>query len=219
MSSDSSRQNRAREHSLFGGLGLSLGVLVVVLLVFAILRVVIAWRGESPAAALRDAITQSAIFGACLVVLFAIFALWQSGTVRRNRSLRAERLDAVVLSSGRSPRTVDALRSLAGADSSELSVPLGLSLVADPVGLEVWGGWAQARLIASFPWVKVQSVEVTNVAELGRRSRGLLFNVIGQGGVVELPFIITGRGFAGLYPERERVLEDVAHEMRELSEA
>lgn len=148
------------------------------------------------------------LLAGALAILYGVSALWGTGTLRRNRQLKQLFPHVLVLGGVRSRTMADAVKRVRGDKS--LTLPIGLSMTITSRGVEIWAGWAETRSLLQLPWSAIQHVTATNLAELGRSSRGLAIGALTPSGIVEVEMIITGRGLAGLFPETKSHLEDVA---------
>jgi len=92
-------------------------------------------------------------------------------------------------------------------------LPLTFCLLGNPRGVELWGG-SPKRPYEYFhiPWASVVTIDVADIDEYARTSRGLNVVVRDPEGTAEigLPFIVTGRGPGRIFPQSRVVLEGVA---------
>lgn len=122
--------------------------------------------------------------------------------------------------SGRVPQLISALGSSGYPEEFDFNadhLPYALCLVANQDRLELWGGTPSAPFEYLFVgWDEVIDVVPTQVQELGRWSRGLLVSLRSSDGsrAVDLPFVVLGRGFAGLFPETEASVAGTATRIR-----
>ena len=186
------------------------GLLLIVFLSFTVLAAVgrqTAYArdaGEDPLPRLLN--LAAWVAGGITLLLLGAF-LWRLSALRKRNALAAGRPDALVVSVLRSVQVRDALKSILGTNEKQSVVPAALNLLADSVGIAVLDG---SQTLVSFGWGDVRAIEPTIVQELGRTSRGLAIVIERDDLQLELPFIVTGRGLGGLFPEHQDVLEDLS---------
>lgn len=147
--------------------------------------------------ALLDFLLLASIVTGAALVLFAGLMIWSTRGGHRAALIGAARPGSVVLRAMRARGLRAAVRKL----KVEVQfVPIGLTIVADDSGFEVWGGSAEHPVrLGRSRWDEVAGIRVAHVARLGRASDGLLVSIIDGDRVVDLPFAIIGAGFGGLF--------------------
>lgn len=210
---DNPRNGRQDRVARFGLLGNVVPSLVVLLVAIFILRLALASSGEGRQATLVT-------LGVAVGLTFAVYgsaAIWNLGTLLRNRRIRVARPGSLILGGVRSRELVEAVPRL-GKDLQSLdhSVPLSLSLTFSSQSVEMWTGWGRPEKVFSFEWKDVEQIRFVEIAELGRRSRGIELAIRSDPGTTNVPFIVTGRGPAGLFPETEAHLVGYAQEAEAL---
>lgn len=169
-----------------------------------------ALRGGMRSEAMIDFLLLAAIVSGAVLVLFAVVMIWAARAGQRAAVLAAARPGALVLRSGRASGVRRAVRAL----RTEVPfVPLGLTLLADHTGFEVWCGSPERPVrLSRAAWDAVADIRVTRVTRLGRASGGITVAVLDgdDGAPVELPFVVLGSGLGGLGapsgPDLERIV-------------
>jgi len=149
-----------------------------------------------------DFLVLAAVIAACVLTAFAVAMLWAARARQRAMVLSDARPDAVVVAAQRAPGMARGARAL-GADVPV--VPLGLTLVADDSGIEVWSGSPENLLrVGRAPWHAVAGIRATRLTRMGRSGGGIVVTVADRAGesLVELPFAIVGAGLGGLFAPR-----------------
>ena len=144
------------------------------------------------------------------VPLSVAMLLWRATGVVRETRLRRRFPESEVLTAGRSSELPDRIAQLRGSKFRKLSFtafPASVSLVLDTSALSVWMGVIEPFEVFRFEWRDVENLRAIEIAELGRSSAGLGVTVSHEKALIELPFIVMGRGFAGLFPESKSRLE------------
>lgn len=175
-----------------------------------VLAAAAAFHGGFGQDAVADFLLLAAIVTGSVLVLFAVLMIWSARAGHRADALAAARPGALVLRGGRAAglrRAVSALRT------EVPFVPVGLTLLADDRGFEVWCGSAEHPLrLGRAPWEAVSDIRVTRVTRLGRATGGITVTVLdgSEGAAVELPFAVLGSGLGGLAvpsgPELEQLV-------------
>src|SRR5690606_16409273 len=136
--------------------------------------------------------------------------IWAARAGQRAAVIAAARPGAIVLRAGRARgarRAVQALRA------EVRFVPLGLTLLADDMGFEVWCGSPEHPVrLGRVAWDAVAEVRVSRVTRLGRASGGITVVVrdASDGAAVEVPFLVLGSGLGGLGAPTGPQLEHIA---------
>jgi hypothetical protein len=104
---------------------------------------------------------------------------------------------------------------LARASRDATHVPLFLALVADPAGLEVWGGMVKPRLIWSSEWSNLSDLRVGATFD-GRQAYQCLEFELRDPQRVQVQFVVTGRGVSGLGAVEGERLQALVTELSEL---
>jgi hypothetical protein len=153
----------------------------------------------------------AAVIAASVLGAFTIVMIWGARAGQRAEVLAQARPGAVVLRAQRAPRLAGAVHAL---NAEVAVVPLGLTIVADDAGFEVWSGSPEHLLrVGRAPWDAVADIRVTRVTRMGRGGGGIVVTVLGAPGeaVVELPFALVGVGMGGLFaPTGARLTSIVA---------
>ncbi len=179
-------------------------------LVSLALAAVAAFFGGFGTDAVIDFLLLAAIVTGGVLVLFAVLMVWSTRAGHRAAALAAARPGALVLRGGRARGLRRAVRAL----RTEVPfVPIGLTLLADTTGFEVWCGSAEHPVrLGRVPWESVADIRVTRVTRLGRATGGVTVTVLdgAAGAGVELPFAVLGSGLGGLAvpdgPELEQIV-------------
>lgn len=196
-------------------------------LIFVVGQFIIVFRsafknaGSNTAAAWGTVAWDIGILAGLILLLFAGSAIWRSAQTARERKLSIDRPGAIILTGVFSQVSRREIKrgDMSFVQGEEPYLPVAFTIVADHTGLEFWAGWGEYRKFYETSWTAISGVSAQDIAERSRRSAGLLFTVhIGER-TVQLPVIITGRGFARLFPEDVVVLERIASEMSLLKTA
>jgi len=151
----------------------------------------------------------AALIATSVLVAFAVAMVWAARAAQRAGVLAAARPGAVVLQAQRAP----GLAPAASALSAEIPVmPIGLTIVADDSGVEVWAGSPEHLLrIGRAPWHAVADIRVTRMTRMGRAGGGIVVTVFDPAGdsMTELPFAIVGVGLGGLFAPTGARLESM----------
>jgi hypothetical protein len=151
----------------------------------------------------------AAVIAVSVGIAFTIAMIWATRAAQRAAVLAEARPGAVVLRAQRAPGLAPAVHAL----SAEIPMmPLGLTIVADDSGLEVWSGSPENLLrIGRAPWHAVADIRVTRVTRLGRAGGGIVVTVADPSGdaLTDLPFAIVGVGLGGLFAPTGARLESV----------
>ncbi|TXK19226.1 hypothetical protein [Homoserinibacter sp. GY 40078] len=174
-----------------------------------VLAAAFAFRTGFDASTVRDFLLLASIVSGCVLLAFVGIMVWATRAGHRAAVLSASRPGAVVI---RAMRSRGLASAAAGMASGRRVLPIGITLVADDGGIEVWGGPAEEPVrIARAPWQSVQAIRVGRVNRAGRASDGLLFTVgIAADGGVELPVAVVGTGLGGLSSLTPAALERLA---------
>ena len=146
-----------------------------------------------------DFLVLAAVIAVCVLTAFAVAMVWSARAGQRADVLAQARPGAVVVPAQRAPGLARGARAV-GADVPV--VPLGLTLVADDSGIEVWSGSPENLLrVGRAPWHVVADIRATRVTRMGRSGGGIVLTVVdgSGGGLTELPFAIVGAGLGGLF--------------------
>lgn len=174
-----------------------------------------ALRGGMSADAMADFLLLAAIVSGTVLVLFAVVMIWSARAGQRAAVIAAARPGALVLRAGRASGARRAVRAL----RTEVPfVPLGLTLLADHTGFEVWCGSPEHPVrLGRAPWDAVADIRITRVTRLGRASGGITVTVLdGAGGApVEIPFVVLGSGLGGLAAPCGTELEHIVCSLRD----
>lgn len=180
----------------------------------ALSAVAVFWNGFG-VGAVADFLLLAAVITGATLVMYAFLMIWATRAAQRADALALARPGALVVRAGRARGLSRMTRAL----RTEVPfVPLGLTLVADHTGLEVWVGPAEHPIrLARAPWEAVVEVRVTRVTRFGRAAGGLTVIVRdGEGGAaVELPVAVLGSGLGGLSVPTGVELEAIAEAIRE----
>ncbi|MCC7128689.1 MAG: hypothetical protein IT192_07730 [Microbacteriaceae bacterium] len=136
------------------------------------------------------------------VLIFLGSAVWRWRNSKRDVVL-AQRPDVVVAPTGWSRTLSSAVLDLQENEVVDHLVKhgLGMSLVASKEGIEIWSGSSSSpRKSFEIDWKVIEGIEPSVTQEWGRRSRGITFKVKGAERMIAVPLIVTGAGFAGLFP-------------------
>lgn len=175
----------------------------------------VAFFGRIGTDAMVDFLMLAAIVSGSVLVLFAVLMIWSARAGHRVAALAAARPGALVLRGGRARglgRAVSALRT------DVPFVPIGLALLADDTGFEVWCGAAEHPVrLGRAPWELVSDIRATRITGLGRATGGITVTVLDgpDGTGVELPFAVLGSGFGGLGAPSGHELEQLVCALRE----
>jgi|GEM_PF-1989800 len=170
-----------------------------------------AFSGGFGTNAVVDFLLLAATVTGSVLVLFAVLMVWSARAGHRAAAIAAARPGALVLRGARARglrRAVSALRT------DVPFIPIGLTLLADETGFEVWCGSAEHPVrLGRVPWESVADIRVTRVTRLGRATGGITLTVLdgADGTGVELPFAVLGSGLGGLAvpdgPELEQLVD------------
>lgn len=189
---------------IFGRLGADLVFFVLAFLGYCLILFARA-RSLGATVTLEGVIRQNIGWAVLGLLLFAAVVAWRVGYFVRARQLARTRTSAVIFDTGRAKALGDVIPSLSPAQlTSDPPWPLGLTAVADESGLTLWGGWRELCEYLNLRWEDVTSIQFTEVAELGRRSRGIVVRVRSEPGEVDVPLVVTGSGLAGLFPKSRK---------------
>lgn len=156
-----------------------------------------------------DAVVRQNIGGASIaLLLFLAVVVWRMGYYARSRQLAREHSFAVIFDTGRTKALGDVVRLVSSGQVGQArALPLGLTGVVDESGLALWGGWSDLDRLVILRWDDIRSLNVAEIAELGRRSRGIVVRTRIDGSDVDVPLIVTGGGVAGLFPKSRKEIE------------
>jgi hypothetical protein len=105
-------------------------------------------------------------------------------------------------------RVVHAARESAVWPEAPLTLPSAFSFLADDEGLSFWSTVSEPFL--SLPWSVISSIEVAQVTgDRGYSFRGLGLTIAPHGHPVTLPIVIMRKGILGVFPARDRELEQI----------
>jgi hypothetical protein len=159
----------------------------------------------SSAAAWRDVGSIGVDVLIAFVVLMCAISAIKSVSSRRERTLRSRFPMALVLSSGIIPQLRQAaMNSLSVENDGYVLTKRSwyISLMAAPDGISMWNGWGEPREIGRWDWTDVLDIQASTFEELGRSSNGVAITIRHGEGSLELPFVIVGSGFGGLFPAK-----------------
>lgn len=172
------------------------------------------FRGGIDVRATVDFLLLAAIVTGSVLVLFAGLMIWSTRAGQRAAALAAARPGALVLRGTRARGLARAVRAL----RTEVPfVPIGITLLADDSGIEVWSGSAEHPVrLGRAPWDAVADIRVTRVTRLGRSVGGITVSVRdgADGALVELPFAALGSGLGGLSVPTGVQLESLVEALR-----
>ncbi len=155
-----------------------------------------AFRTGVDARSAVDFLLLASILTGAALVLFAGLMIWSTRAGQRVAALAAARPGALVLRGMRARGLRSAVRALRAETPF---VPIGLTLLADDSGFEVWGGSAEHPVrLGRARWDEVVDVHVAHVTRWGRASDGIVVTVAEDDRIVELPFAVLGSGLGGL---------------------
>ena len=170
---------------------------------------IVAFHSGFTLAAAADFLVLSAIVTGTVMIMFAGAMIWATRAAQRASVLAAARPGAVVLQAQRAPGLAQAVHVLR---AEVRVVPIGLTIVADDSGLEVWCGSAEQPLrLGRAPWHAIAEVRATRVTRWGRAGGGITVTLTDDpdAAPTELPFAIVGQGLGGLFAPSGRRLEAV----------
>ncbi|MFT4028739.1 MAG: hypothetical protein QM675_02595 [Protaetiibacter sp.] len=170
-------------------------------------------RGFAPGG-VTDFLLLAAIVTGTTLVLYAGLMLWATRAGQRVQVIAALRPEALVLHGARARGLRSAVRSL---HTDVPFVPIGLTLLADQTGFEVWAGSPEHPIrLGRAPWESVADIRVTRVALWGRAAGGITVTVVPgpDARLVELPFAVLGAGLGGLSAPSGAELEQLAEVLR-----
>ena len=191
-------------------------------LIFVVGQFIIVFRsafknaGSNNTAAWGTVAWDIGILAGLILLLFAGSAIWRSAQTARERKLSIDRPGAIILTGVFSQVSRREIKrgdmSFVQGGEPYLPVAFTISSLITRASNSGLGG-ASIEKFYKTSWTAISAVSAQEIAERSRRSAGLLFTVhIGER-TVQLPVIITGRGFARLFPEDITVLERVASDM------
>lgn len=158
--------------------------------------------------AAADFLVLAGIIAVVVLTAFTVAMVWAARAAQRAAVLESARPGALVLRAQRAPGLAPAVHAL----SAEIPVmPIGLTIVADDSGIEVWAGSPENLLrVGRAPWHTVADIRVTRMTRMGRAGGGIVVSVFdGSGATTELPFAIVGVGLGGLFAPTGPRLESV----------
>lgn len=174
-----------------------------------------ALRGGVSADAMADFLLLAALVTGTVLVLFAVLMIWSARAGQRAAVLAAARPGALVLRAGRAAGARRAVRAL----RTEVPfVPIGLTLLADDSGFEVWCGSPEHPVrLGRAAWDGVADIRITRVTRLGRASGGITVSVLADAddATVDVPFVVLGSGLGGLAAPCGTELELIVDALRE----
>lgn len=147
--------------------------------------------------------------------------LWRLPTIARGARLRQRH--ALAVSAWRTPELEAAGQKATfdrtGSDDG-IPVAMNLTLSADTTHVGIWQGWPrQAREVFAARWDEVSRIEVGNVLDRNRPLAALTIWIRSKAGEIALPFVVNGRGIAGLFPQPVPALESLVIELESLRQA
>ncbi len=163
------------------------------------LSAAVSFSGGVTLTAAVDFLVLAAVVALSVLTAFGVAMVWSVRAGQRAAVLSQVRPDAVVVPAQRAPGIARGAHAL-GVDLPVM--PLGLTLVADDSGLEVWSGSPENLLrVGRAPWHRVAGIRATRVTRMGRSGGGIVVTVTdgSDDNVVELPFAIVGAGLGGLF--------------------
>jgi hypothetical protein len=176
---------------------------------------VAAFHGGFALSSVTDFLLLAAIVTGATLVLFAGLMVWSTRAGHRVAVIASLRPGAVVLRGARARGLRSAVRSL---HTDVPFVPIGLTLLADDTGFEVWAGSPEHPLrLGRAPWESVVDIRVTRVTRWGRATGGFTVTVVSgpDAGRTELPFAVLGAGLGGLSAPTGAELERIVEALRE----
>ena len=158
--------------------------------------------------------------GLCLAFTVGLY-LWRLPTIARGARLRQRH--ATVVSAWRTPEFVAAGQKATfdrtGNDDG-IPVAMNLTLSADTTHVGIWQGWPrQAREVFAASWGEVSKIEVGSVLDRNRPLATLTLWIRSKSDDIALPFVVNGRGIAGLFPQPVPALESLVVELETLRQA
>jgi len=176
------------------------------------LAAVVAFRHGFAAGAVADFVLLAGSVTAGALALFVVALVWSARARQRATELERSRAGAVVVRATRADGLERAVRALP-ADGP--LVPLGMTLLADETGVEVWCGSAERPLrLGRVPWEAVSDIRVARITRCGRATGGITVIVSDGRTRVELPFGVLGSGLGGLASPSGAQLERMADALR-----
>lgn len=172
----------------------------------------------SPAAAWNSVIE----IGVWAVVASAFVFAWVL-TMRHFAELRERRLrinfpDAIVLRSKALLQLRKALRQVADSDGRPI-VGLGfgyLTVMASSDGIAIWDGWGRPYEICRWTWTDIAVIVPASFVVRSQRFGGLEVVVRQHDISRALPFMIVGTGFRGLLPPSSEEIAEWGNSMAKL---
>ena len=177
------------------------------------LAAAVSFRRGIEASAIADFLLLAASVTAGALALFAVVLVWSARARQRASELERLRPGAVTLRATRADGLERAVRAL---PADVPFVPLGMTLLTDDTGVEVWCGSAEHPLrLGRAPWEAVLGIRVAHIARWGRATRGIVVTVSdGRGAHIELPFGVLGSGLGVLAVPEHAELERMAESLR-----
>jgi hypothetical protein len=147
--------------------------------------------------------------------------VWRLPTIARGARLRQRH--TVAVSAWRTPELVAAGQKATfdrtGNDDG-IPVAMNLTLSADTTHVGIWQGWPrQAREVFAARWDEVSRIEVGSVLDRNRPLATLTLWIRSQSDDIALPFVVNGRGIAGLFPQPVPALDSLVLELETLRQA
>jgi len=174
-----------------------------------VLSAAVTFRDGLTLTAAADFLMLAALIAVSVLAAFAVAMVWAARAAQRAAVLAEARPGAVVLRAQRAPGLAPAVHAL----SAEIPVvPIGLTIVADDSGIEVWSGSPEHLLrIGRAPWHAVADIRVTRMTRMGRAGGGIVVTVFDPSteSMSELPFAIVGVGLGGLFAPTGARLEAI----------
>ena len=141
------------------------------------------------------------LIGAVSVIV--LVELINNSTIFRERRLRKMKPDAIVLRSvGNAPltRALRRVRELTGSPRLHDTLPMFITVVASPDGIEFWGRQLVLDRLELLPWSSIESVEPARIDETFGSGKGLVVSARVGGEMVSVPFFVYSMGVKTAIP-------------------
>lgn len=164
-----------------------------------LLSAVFTLHGGVTRSSVADFLFLAAIISGSVIAAFGGIMIWATRAGQRASELARIRPGATVI---RGTRTPELAKRLIAVGRTGRFVPVGVTVVADETGIELWSGAAEHPVrIARTQWASVADVRSTRIARWGRVTKGIVVTVVDRrdGSHIELPFAVTGAGLGGVF--------------------
>ncbi|TFB84465.1 hypothetical protein E3O44_15400 [Cryobacterium algoricola] len=172
----------------------------------------------SPAAAWNSVLEIGVWAVAASVVVFAWVLTMRHLAELRERRLRINFPDAIVLRSRALLQLRKALRRVVDSEGHSI-VGLGfgyLTLVGSADGIAIWDGWGRPYEICRWAWTDIADIVPAMFVVRSQRLGGLEVVVRQHDLSSALPFMIVGTGFKGLLPPSPEEIAKLGNSMAKL---